>query len=697
MKICPICKKQYDSSVNICPQDSEILEEDLTALVGKTLDGQYLIEKLLGQGGMGAVFRARHILLGDQVAIKIMPNGISKSADYQRRFLREGKTARQFSHPNVVAVHDLRTTSDGIFYMVLEYVDGHTLSEELKKRRRFLPKEAVEILNPIGDALTMAHSLGIVHRDLKPDNIMIGKAKDGSVIVKLLDLGIAKVKNADATALTSTGQILGTPHYMSPEQWNGDEIDGRADIYSLGVILYELVAGVRPFSGKTVQKLAYEHSMTMPPLLCKVISNVSEEFSKVVEKCIEKEASNRPNGCQELFEQLRQALKYEHSNEELEQSPTLITSEPIDTSSFSQDKTLGKNQGTLLGNTEVTHAKAKALTENATYHNATLISKTETQTENKKVPITATNTLSEKSDQAIEDIEKTEETAKNQIKTLINDEITTAKKDNIKTLLNNENVLTKETKGLKSESLTIATNNSKVPLAIGIGVLLVFLTGGWFFLQNQQVSNVTSNPTPITSSTITNEVSSVALLEYWLEIFPSKPLDTKESSFSQADVKKVAKDSDFRFHFIAKQSGYLYILGLSTDNSLVTFLTNNPTAPTGLTTNKITAGEKLIFPNGLADNGRERTISFGGNSEREVYTVIFSSEPLAAPSFLNEKPGFSLGQGKVAEWEQFRATTEIAKVDFESDKERAHSIAKVTASKTKLEQPLMFNVTFEHE
>ena len=214
MKICPICKKQYEKTLSICPDDNEILEEDLTALVNTTLDGQYFIEKLLGQGGMGAVFLARHTLLGDQVAIKIMPSSISKTADYQRRFLREGKTARQFSHPNVVAVHDLRTTADGMFYMVLEYIDGNTLSDELKKRRRFSPKEAVEILTPIGEALSVAHSMGIIHRDLKPDNIMIGKAKDGSFTVKLLDLGIAKVISADATALTATGQILGTPHYM---------------------------------------------------------------------------------------------------------------------------------------------------------------------------------------------------------------------------------------------------------------------------------------------------------------------------------------------------------------------------------------------------------------------------------------------------------------------------------------------------
>ncbi|KAF0248305.1 MAG: serine/threonine protein kinase/WD40 repeat-containing protein, partial [bacterium] len=374
MKICPTCKKQYDSTVNICPEDNEILEENLAALVGKTLDGQYLIEKLLGQGGMGAVFLARHTMLGDQVAIKVMPSGISKSSDYQRRFLREAKTARQFSHANVVAVHDLRTTQDGMFYMVLEYVNGHTLNDELKKRRKFLPKEAVDILNPIGDALTMAHSLGIIHRDLKPDNIMIGKAKDGSMLVKLLDLGIAKVKSVDVTALTVTGQILGTPHYMSPEQWNGDEIDGRADIYSLGIILYELVAGVRPFSGKTIQKLAYEHSVTTAPLLCKIVGSVSEEFSKVVEKALEKEPDKRPNGCQELFAELKNALKYEvYSNEDLLQCETLVTSKPIGTVGFSGNNTTQENQVTLIAKTENTHAESKQVAEKTFGSIATLV------------------------------------------------------------------------------------------------------------------------------------------------------------------------------------------------------------------------------------------------------------------------------------------------------------------------------------
>src|SRR5262249_39931051 len=150
---------------------------------------------MLGKGGMGAVYRARHILLGDRVAIKILPPEVRNNAEWLRRFRREGQAARRFRHPNSVAVYDLRTASDGTIYMGMEYVEGHTLDTEIKRHGRFTPAEAFAILDPILSVLNTAHAMGVVHRDLKPDNIMIGKgSQDGEVVVKLLDLGIAKMR-----------------------------------------------------------------------------------------------------------------------------------------------------------------------------------------------------------------------------------------------------------------------------------------------------------------------------------------------------------------------------------------------------------------------------------------------------------------------------------------------------------------------
>ncbi|HEY9503102.1 MAG TPA: serine/threonine-protein kinase, partial [Pyrinomonadaceae bacterium] len=247
MKYCTACKAKYDDSVSFCPVDGEVLEDDPSSLVNTVLDGQYQMEALLGKGGMGAVYQARHILLGDRVAIKVLPPEVRSNAEWLRRFRREGQAARRFRHQNAVTVYDLRTAADGTIYMVMEYVEGHTLDAEIKKRGRFIPREALEVMTPIMSVLDTAHAMGVVHRDLKPENIMVGNPTgNGAPVIKLLDLGIAKMREiagadtAGNTALTTAGQVLGTPYYMSPEQWGeiprdgNQEIDGRADIYSLG-------------------------------------------------------------------------------------------------------------------------------------------------------------------------------------------------------------------------------------------------------------------------------------------------------------------------------------------------------------------------------------------------------------------------------------------------------------------------------
>src|SRR5918911_559441 len=250
MKICQKCGTRYGDAVSFCPRDSEPLLVDHQARVGQTLDGQYEIEAFIAEGGMGAVFRPRHTLLGDRVAIKILPPEMRHNTEWLRRFQREGQAARRFRHPNAVIVHDLRTSAEGEVYLVMEYVEGQTLDSFARSRGgRLQPAESLPIIEQVASVLDAAHATGVVHRDLKPSNIMI--AADGRT-VKLLDLGIAKINSPvdGGTALTRSGQFLGTPYYMAPEQWGemprdrGEEIDGRTDIYSLGVVVYETTAGV---------------------------------------------------------------------------------------------------------------------------------------------------------------------------------------------------------------------------------------------------------------------------------------------------------------------------------------------------------------------------------------------------------------------------------------------------------------------
>src|SRR3954471_21009774 len=158
MKYCSVCHEKFDDSVSFCPKDGEVLEEDSGSLVGKALDGQYQIEVLLGKGGMGAVYKARHILLGDRVAIKVLRPEMRSNSEWLRRFQREGQAARRFRHPNAVQVYDLRANSDGLTYMVMEYVEGQTLDKELQQHGRLSAHEALEILEPVARALDMAHT-----------------------------------------------------------------------------------------------------------------------------------------------------------------------------------------------------------------------------------------------------------------------------------------------------------------------------------------------------------------------------------------------------------------------------------------------------------------------------------------------------------------------------------------------------------
>src|SRR3989441_1135820 len=324
MKFCPTCNSKYDDNVSFCPKDGEVLEEDPHSFIGSVLDGQYQVEALLGRGGMGAVYSARHILLGDRVAIKMLPPEMRSNTEWLRRFQREGQAARRFRHPNAVTVYDLRTSADGTIYLVMEYVEGNTLDAELRKRGKFTPAEAVSVMTPVMSVLNAAHAMGVVHRDLKPENIMIGKPSTaGEPVVKLLDLGIAKLREVAGaektgnTNLTIAGQMLGTPYYMSPEQWGelpddgNSEIDGRADIYSLGVVFYELISGQRPFSGMTLAELRRQHVSVVPKALHEVDASVPESFSKAIARSIAQDRSERQATANELKDELIEALATE--------------------------------------------------------------------------------------------------------------------------------------------------------------------------------------------------------------------------------------------------------------------------------------------------------------------------------------------------------------------------------------------------
>lgn len=295
---CPLCAARYDARRRICAADGSVLEEDVESLVGTTLDGRYLIEAVLGRGGMGIVLRARHSSLDDVVAIKLLDDRHASDPSALRRFVREGQIARRFHHPAVVGIHDLVCGDTGPVYLVLEYVEGRTLGALLAERGQMPPGDAVDLVRPIAEALDAAHARGIVHRDLKPENIMVRDAA-ASPRTKLLDLGIAisraTAEHAADTRLTRQGYWIGTPLYMSPEQWNASTesgLDGRADVYALAVVVYQLVAGTTPFLGD-IGTLRTLHLEARARRLDAAVAGVSTAFADAVARAMAKKPGDR--------------------------------------------------------------------------------------------------------------------------------------------------------------------------------------------------------------------------------------------------------------------------------------------------------------------------------------------------------------------------------------------------------------------
>src|SRR5690242_11244338 len=268
---------------------SKALGERLTQALGPA----YSIEGEIGRGGMGVVYMARDERLKRKVAVKVLPPDLAFREAIRLRFLREAETAARLSHPHIVPIHSVGEGPDGLVYFVMAYIDGEPLGSRLKRRGQLSPEEARRILMETADALGAAHALGIIHRDVKPDNIMLEGSR-GRVVVT--DFGIAKALSSSTGpgTLTATGVAIGTPHYMSPEQAAGDrEIDGRSDIYSLGVVGFEMLAGELPFLAPTVPGILLKQITEGAPPLSRKRPDCPEDLAACVMRSLEKEPEAR--------------------------------------------------------------------------------------------------------------------------------------------------------------------------------------------------------------------------------------------------------------------------------------------------------------------------------------------------------------------------------------------------------------------
>lgn len=269
-------------------------ESGLVRRLTQALGDAYSVEGEIGRGGMGVVFNAQDMRLKRRVAIKVLPPELAFREEIRVRFLREAETAARLSHPHIVPIHAVGEGPDGLVYFVMAFVDGESVAQRLKRRGRLPPEEVRRIMMETADALSAAHSLGIIHRDIKPDNILLEGSR-GRVVVT--DFGIAKALSSTTgpnTALTATGVAIGTPHFMSPEQAAGDrEVDGRSDLYSLGVVSYQMLTGELPFSAPTVPGILLKHITESAPDILTKRPECPEELAACVTRCLEKDPDDR--------------------------------------------------------------------------------------------------------------------------------------------------------------------------------------------------------------------------------------------------------------------------------------------------------------------------------------------------------------------------------------------------------------------
>jgi serine/threonine protein kinase len=279
--------------------------------------GIYRLISRLGAGGMGEVWRAEDTKLLRQVAIKILPEQLAKDPEWKDRFMREARTVAQLNHPNIATIYGIDQQGETLF-IAMELIEGEALSTVIG-RGAMIPADAVRVAIHVSDGLSEAHAKGIVHRDIKPDNIILSPR-----FVKVLDFGIAKQIGGTADpGLTQGGMVIGTPHYMSPEQALGRAVDARTDIFSLGVVLYEMLSGSKPFAGAAVTEILLQIVMTEPRDIAQAAFGITPALAKIVRRCMAKQPEDRFQSCEELRTALAGSLKEDPSAARRSSVPTI--------------------------------------------------------------------------------------------------------------------------------------------------------------------------------------------------------------------------------------------------------------------------------------------------------------------------------------------------------------------------------------
>jgi serine/threonine-protein kinase len=296
---------------NSSPQGVSL--EKREELIGRVIENRYRIDDYIGAGGMSVVYKGTHIMMGRPVAIKMMQSHLVEKEDLLQRFQQEARAAHSLSHANIAAAHDFGMTEDGFLYLVMDYVDGKSIEDLIKELGHVPVARLIPILAQICDAVGYAHENKLMHRDLKPSNIMLVQSGGKSDVVKIVDFGLAKVisSNPDALKLTRTGEFVGSPLYTSPEQLRGQSMDGRSDIYSLGLVAYECLTGKGAVAGETYSEVLVQHFAETPKSFSEISPGVSipKGVEKAVFKAIEKDPAKRHATMADFKKELEAAAK----------------------------------------------------------------------------------------------------------------------------------------------------------------------------------------------------------------------------------------------------------------------------------------------------------------------------------------------------------------------------------------------------
>src|SRR5258705_9311755 len=310
MKECPACRRCFSDEVIHCPQDGDATTPSL--LGEPVLDARYQLERRLGQGGMGVVFQARHILLKTSHAIKvILPDLVGNDPMLVTRFRQEALAAAAIRHQNIIAVTDFGVVRGTMPFLVMEFVNGQSLQDILAEEKVMAPERALEFASAIGAGVGAAHKQNIVHRDLKPLNIMTQQGQSITEGLKILDFGLAKIKSGELLGSfiqAKTSGLMGSPFYMAPEQWSDDEPDARAEVYSLGIILFQMLGGEVPFKGSSIPSIMKKHLTVPPPTFQSLGVTVPAGIEAVVRHSLEKEVDARIDSVETFLKELRGAL-----------------------------------------------------------------------------------------------------------------------------------------------------------------------------------------------------------------------------------------------------------------------------------------------------------------------------------------------------------------------------------------------------